>query len=579
MNCQDISRTLESRNVNALSAAERQACDTHAASCSHCGPEWVAYTHLAAIPPPPMPHMLAAQCEALAAGLPLAAPRHGHSRRARNRFMLIGALAALSAAAAMIEVVPRVVAESPVPETADENGSSHEPTAERDATAGSAPMAASAGSFTVHLLSLQHDSPDAAAQRKVQEYHTLLAEGLRAVPGLQLLDDQAVASAGAPASYRISISNPDAATAQQALTRGYWAAMYRVEVLKTAIDGSSGSTEAVYVPAEGHTRGGVGGPEPFAAKSILAPLSGECPSLILCTPQSIAEWQIKDLRLQVFPLDGSIQQDLEARFLDPSLAVGEHIQALNELQAVTAKSGSTMGEAVVREALARIESTSDADSRNLYWTFLAGQRRPEIIPPLIDMALQDPDEAARRAAVLHLATDFPEAAAVRAALQSVARNDRKQLNRKVAERVLLGDGPWNDYVVATMKDTAQTVQQRLEPLRWMIGQNIPMTTVAAVVLGEDKQMFIDLLLQADKERQGTFATRVLGVIGSVKHPATAGFVLAVFEAAPDYSRLRLLEEHLNDPGVRARVEQIAADPTDETLQVAAVGMLDRSKGG
>jgi hypothetical protein len=575
MNCQDILRTLELRNVNTLSAAERQACEAHAASCPRCGPEWIAFSRLAAIPVPPMPDLLAGQCEALVAGLPTSGAKLGRGRRPRNRFLLIGALAALSAAAAMIEVVPRVVAESRSPQSGDAGADFVAPTGEASPVAAGSSVTTPAGRFTVHLRSLRYESPDAAALRKVQEYHAVLAEGLRAVPGLQLLDDEAVAWAGVPASYRITIESPDAATAERALANDVWSATFRAEVLRPASEAGSASYGTGYVSAEGLTRGGVGGPESFAGKSIVVPHSGQCGLLILCTPRSIAEWQIKDLRMQVFPLDGSIQQELEARFLDPSLPVGEHFQALNDLQAVTRRGGSSMSDAVVREALVRMDRTPRKEDRDLYLAFLGGQRHPVLIQPLIDMALRDPEHRARRAAVEHLAADFRGDTAVRAALESVSRNDRNGLNRKVAERVLVGEAPWNDYVVATMNDTAQTVQQRLEPLRWMMDRGIPVAPLADAVLGEDRQVIINLLVQAGKERH-TFTTRALGAFGSLNHPGAPRFVLSVFDAIPDYERLRLLERHLADPDVRARVEQIAADPSDETLQVGARGMLDGS---
>ena len=170
---------------------------------------------------------------------------------------------------------------------------------------------------------------------------------------------------------------------------------------------------------------------------------------------------------------------------------------------------------------------------------------------------------------------FPEDPAARTALQSVARNDRKLLNREVAERALLGDGLWNDYVLASMKDDSQSSRQRLEPLRWMLDQNMPLAPLANVVLGTDRQVFFDLLVLADKEMQSGFLTRALRAISSVKHADTAGFLLEVFDTAPDYNRLRLLEAHLNDPAARLRVEAIAADPSNETLQAAAAGMLER----
>jgi hypothetical protein len=98
MNCQDISRALDSRDVNALSEAERRALDAHAASCPHCGPDWIVYTRLAAIPAPPMPQKLAAQCEALAT----AQLRGISARRRSSRTLLLGAILVVAAAAAVL---------------------------------------------------------------------------------------------------------------------------------------------------------------------------------------------------------------------------------------------------------------------------------------------------------------------------------------------------------------------------------------------------------------------------------------------------------------------------------------------
>jgi hypothetical protein len=570
MNCQDISRVLDSRDVNAFSTGERRACEAHAASCPHCGPEWVVYTHLAAMTAPSMPQEFAARCEALAA----AQPGKGGGLSAGRKLLLgVFFLVAGGATAAVMLGIPQRIAEAVAPAPAAEDAVSSLAAAAGAAPAEKVSVLPAPGDFTVHLRSLQHESPDANAQRLVQEYHALLADGLRAVPGLKLLDDQAAAKADAPASFRVTIGNPDATAAQQALSGGQWAATLRVEVLKQG-SGASGSAGAVYVPAEGHTRGGVYGPEPFASKTVVAPLSGNCPRLILCSPARIVEWQIKDLRVQVFPLDGSIQQDLETQLLDSALSIGDHMQALNDLQSVTNKAGTAMDAAVVREVLERIAGLQDEGDRSVYWGFLRGQRHPQMVQPLIEIARRDPADGARLEAVLQLGADFPEDAAVRAALQAIARDDSAMLNRKLAERALLGDGPWNDYVVATMEDSTQPVQGRLEPLHRMIIEGMPVTPLAGALFGENKQVFIDLLVQADKR----FATRALGAIGSVKHPEAAGFVLAVFDAAPDYSRLLLLKEHLNDPRVRARVEKVAADPSDPTLQATASGMLGQLPG-
>lgn len=564
MNCQDISRALDSRDVNALSAAERRACEAHAASCPRCGPEWVVYTRLAALPAPTMPRELAARCEALAP----AQRRVTDIRRPAGRTVLLGAiLVATAAAAAAVKLgVPQLIAAAVAPRPATSDEVVAAPAARSKRTAPQ-PSAAPASGFTVHLRSLDYESSDPATMRMVEEYYSRFADHLRAVPGLQLIDDQAAATATTPAGFRVTIEAPDADIARQALGREQWAATLRVEVLKKP----GADAAAVYLPAAGTTRGGVYGPDSIAAKLVVAPLSGKCAALILCTPAGIAAWQTKDLRMQVFPVDAALQGELEARFLDPAQPLHEHVNALNDLQALTAKTGGSMSEAVVREALQRIAHAPSEDERNTLWIFLRGQRRAELIPALVSRAQQDADQGARLEAINQLAADFPENPQARVALQWAMRNDPALLNRRMAERAVLGNGPWHDYVVATLKDSSQPLPRRLEPLRWMMIEGMPLAPLATALFGEDRQAFIDLFVQA---RGNATATQALGAIGAMKHPQAAGFVLAVFDGMPDRGYLQLLREHLDEARVYSRVEEIAADQSNPLQAVAAAMLRD-----
>jgi hypothetical protein len=53
------------------------------------------------------------------------------------------------------------------------------------------PSPAHAGIFTVHLRPLQYDATNALVLARVNEYYAAIAYGLRAVPGLQLVPDEA----------------------------------------------------------------------------------------------------------------------------------------------------------------------------------------------------------------------------------------------------------------------------------------------------------------------------------------------------------------------------------------------------
>jgi hypothetical protein len=503
---------------------------------------------------------------------------HAPPRR-RRHFLLFSVMFVVAGAAAMGiafrgELVPRVIAQSAVPDRAKQVAVPAAQNAAVEVTASAIPV-----DFTVHLRSLRHDAMDVIVLGKVREYYRAVSDGLRAIPGLRLVDDQVAEKSDKPASFRITIDNPDAHAAAQMVSRNEWAATFKVEVLKAG----------VYVPAEGRTRGGAYSPGLLAAQATGGPLSGTgCAAVILCSPVTIAAWQIKDLRMQLFPFDPSLQQELEARLLDSTSSFLQQREALNDLHDLGERVRRPMSTPVVRRVLQQIASEHDPGERGVLWYFLGGQRDPEIIPPLINAAQLDPDDSVRLGATSQLAEDFPSNPAVRAALQLIAQRDPVLLNRKVAERAMAGDAPWIEYVVATAKDSTQPVQQRLAPLQWMMIESVGtgkagpgnhhLASLASNFFGRDKQVFIDLFARAGRGATSSLSTRMLEAISSLKHPETSGFLLAVFEAHPDFIRLSLLEEHLDDPQVRKRVEELAAESAIPTLQETAAGILGRHQG-
>jgi len=187
MNCQDISRALDSRNVNALSAAERRALDAHAASCPTCGPEWIVYSRLAGIPAAPMPQKLAARCEALAAEYLKAS-----GRRRTNRTVLLGALFVVAAAAAVI--VTRMYPSGPVHLRTANPDVTAPATSPAGAGAGvSAPAAAlppggSEARPVIVSLELIQKTDDATGQAFGLQVYERARQELRALSGVVLVD-------------------------------------------------------------------------------------------------------------------------------------------------------------------------------------------------------------------------------------------------------------------------------------------------------------------------------------------------------------------------------------------------------
>lgn len=189
MNCQDLSRILDSCDVNALSADERRACETHAASCPHCGPEWVVYSRLAAIPAPGMPQGLAARCAALAAA------RLGgvSGRRPPSWTVLLSTILAVAAAAAVLvarltspppKSVPHIAISEPIAPPAAPAAASP---ASRAPNRGLAPHGTPVQPVTV-LLVLNQETDDAKGRDLGQQVYAQAREELRKLPGLVLVD-------------------------------------------------------------------------------------------------------------------------------------------------------------------------------------------------------------------------------------------------------------------------------------------------------------------------------------------------------------------------------------------------------
>ena len=101
MNCQDLSRLIDSGDFATLAGHERREGEAHARSCHHCAPLWFAHARLATLPIPPMPAELSVRCLTLAA----ARTQASASRHASRRMMfVVGGLVALAAAAGMLSV-------------------------------------------------------------------------------------------------------------------------------------------------------------------------------------------------------------------------------------------------------------------------------------------------------------------------------------------------------------------------------------------------------------------------------------------------------------------------------------------
>jgi hypothetical protein len=140
------------------------------------------------------------------------------------------------------------------------------------------------------------------------------------------------------------------------------------------------------------------------------------------------------LRKQVFPQDGSLERELEAKFLSSVLSKRERDRVISDLLSMK----MALSDAMVREVLLLLPRTPDVSERGRLLLMLAGQRRPETIQPLINMARYDSDNSLRIEAIKLLAADFPTDSSARAALEQIAGDSSNPTLQTVAKGVLGG---------------------------------------------------------------------------------------------------------------------------------------------
>jgi hypothetical protein len=101
MNCQDITRLIDSGKYSAIPATDKHDAEAHAKTCSHCAPLWIMHASLSSIRRPPMPAELSVRCLTLAAAeLHAVSPR----RISRVTGITIGLVLLAAAAASLLAV-------------------------------------------------------------------------------------------------------------------------------------------------------------------------------------------------------------------------------------------------------------------------------------------------------------------------------------------------------------------------------------------------------------------------------------------------------------------------------------------
>ncbi len=179
---------------------------------------------------------------------------------------------------------------------------------------------------------------------------------------------------------------------------------------------------------------------------------------------SFATNMVEHLRLEVFPPDPSMLETLQARLLDTQLDHSQRQKALADLESSIRSGSYSWNTDIIRGAVDLAVSDPDPATRKSVWGGLSNVRRSDLVQPLIDALQTEPDDGVRLEVLRILAEDFAADPKVHAAMEAVARGGPTQMMRMAAQRVLLGDGVWHEYLVRTLKDSSLTYAQRFEPL-------------------------------------------------------------------------------------------------------------------
>jgi hypothetical protein len=586
MNCQNIAMILDDANMGLLPEEAQHHVQQHLSECSECAFDHAVSVRLSAAVVPDMPADFASRCRAMVAARQSAGVR----ARARTRFVVIGTMVVVAAAAAMLAVkLMKPVQESQAQAVATRNlaasavrslGGSQRAPITQSAQVAEAVAEPTTKSFSVEMLPVNLEAHEPLAVAMAETFRAHVIQELRAVPNLVLVESGARSQHDAPAAdYLLTVNRlvlETTASGSRAGTRN-WSiqlkAAQQAELATTAAGKPSAKVRSAW------TFAWYGATEPGCVDSTDPRVNA--PGRMCFGIAQAATSIVRMLRVQTLPPDPAFAQMLQAQVLDNRLDFLQRESALGELRTLQRRQGNTGWDAVtVRSAIDLAAAAPDARQRAQMWRELRGAAHPDLVQPLLDSLRQDPDVRVRVEAATTLAADFADDPAVRAALESAAQSDDRTVVRMAAQRALSGDAVWRQYVSATLRDQSLSDAQRLEPLL--------VTERSQVALDDDAMAALAEILPrewappapknaAQWSEQTNAGVNLVSLVGSMNHPATVDLLLVAMRKGT-YPLIRenaarlLAIKHRDDPRVRQVFEALAGS-ADAGLRVIAEGAL------
>lgn len=598
MNCRDITEILDNRKGATLPVAERRAAEAHVASCADCAGEWSIEGCLATLPDITVPQDFRSRCRAVVASRSSRVLPAGSRRR-----VIMVAMAALAAAAAVMVLLPRTPdsllshADARRTELRPANGdtgktAAGESVAELPLQAGSPEPLVPLG-FTVRLVmpdvGVNSGNDDAEAElsrmfgpamaeeidnyrkdperkRALSSLYLALTTELRVIPGLSLVEADLPATEPPFRHYEVNVRILTSLTPDDKFQRPddryipiVMSAGLKRRNAKPVMRLSTGV--AIDLQAQCSRRQG-----------------GDPP----CTDvQGAASELVRLLREKVFPPDPSVATALQSKLRDAKSEASERLKALTDLFRMQNdfQDARLLGDPQMVRAVLDLAASADPKTRAQIWRMMKGSGNTELIQPLMNSLLQDPDDV-RLAAIGALAADFRNDPRVKALLYSVATEDRQPLVRALAERGLSGEAWWNDYVAASLRDSKKSPAQRIEAFVYELYPIAPLPQnenyfdrIKEILDGPTLRGLTEALphagtLQGDKGLAGSLLSNIGYQYN--KDPAVTAMLLDVLEH-DTMTRNRtiagevLARTHPGDPKVREALNR--AMTTDPDLRV------------
>lgn len=487
MNCQDIARILDERDIDGLSAGEWSRVQTYLDSCQDCARDWQVHARLRDQLVPAVPAELRASFASVTgSGAP--------DVRRRGRFIAIGALAAVAAAAAMVSVqmnrspsdaevtlvqsgvdAEAVAEDLPVAESA-----TNLPPAVTEPESPSAPAKQPTGvpdSSALHvlLLPVRHESEDEAARQPTDAFHHSLYLALRNQPdvSVELADEQA----SGRSSHRITVISPNGATdgtrrmvgmsaggrsgAQFSGPGAAWAVEVTLDAVGRTNPGHTASVDQFLdehgVPTGGSCNASLSVDRPDTSLDV-GPVHPNAMPEMCTSAEGLAAWLVAALRPQPAPPPDDVAM-VVAQLAGSSNPHG----AFREILRRSRQDGLAFDVAAIDAVMAYLRGLTP-DQRAVGLIQMRSLRQPGLLAPLLELLRQDEDEKVRLEVISTLVASFPGDARVRAAFESVATRDRSRMVQMAASRTLDEDKSWREYALATLSDSSLAPEDRLAPV-------------------------------------------------------------------------------------------------------------------